>query len=474
MINQSGEILLKAVNSLLQITKIHLDNNELLLEAARKFIRLFKKIGNGSSEISIQLSEGRFYFQESKLLMRPANAAIFNRMLRFFEDRGIFGFHFQSDLEAVATQNVILFFRLADQSGAQKDPAVWLTEMLLKHDLNWVSVYQTPLSALNNIASDLDEPDQKKAAVRKLYANALNLTQDVARKLSANQSTGMRQSVRLVQKMVDIILEDEALFLGVSTIRVYDDYTYTHSLNVAIMAMCLGKKIGLNHKMLERLGLCGLFHDLGKVEIPKQVLNKGGALSEEEFAILKTHSMHSARLILRLKAKTDRKNKILVPPFEHHMGYDNSGYPAVSTGPQLSLFGRILAIVDVYDAITSPRIYRKEALSPDKALGKLVELSGNQLDPILVKVFINMLGKYPIGTLVKLDNGEIGLVTQPSPNLRAKPIVQILVPDGFKKYRKGAVLDLSECNRATGSFHRYIASTLHPSSVGIQAAEYML
>jgi len=184
--------------------------------------------------------------------------------------------------------------------------------------------------------------------------------------------------------------------------------------------------------------------------------------------------MHSARLILRLKAKMDRKFKILVPPFEHHMGYDNSGYPEVSTGPRISLFGRILTIVDVYDAITSPRIYRKEALSPDKALGKLLELSGTQLDPILVKVFVHMLGKYPTGTLVKLDNGEMGLVIQPSKTVRTRPMVQLLVQEEANRYRKGQIVDLSMSHNESGRFCYNIIATRHPSSIGIQAAEYIL
>jgi HD-GYP domain-containing protein (c-di-GMP phosphodiesterase class II) len=474
MINLSGETLLKAINSLTQIAKIHQDNNDLLLGAIQKFIHLLKKIGADSPDISIQLSDGRLYFQEQKLTLRPANASLFNRTVRFFEDRNIFGFHFQSDLENVPAQKIVQFFRWADQALTHEEPSGWLTEKLLEQDIHWVSVYQTPLSQFKDNATEIDESARKQATVRKLYANVLSTTKDIALKLSANQVTGMRNSVRLVQKMVDIILEDETLFLGVSTIRVYDDYTYAHSLNVSILAMCLGKQIGLNHVMLERLGLCGLFHDLGKVEIPKELLNKGGALSDKEYAILKTHSMHSARLILRLKAKMDRKNKILVPPFEHHMGYDNSGYPEVSTGPKISLFGRILSIVDVYDAITSPRIYRKEALSPDKALDRIRELSGTQLDPILVKVFINMLGKYPTGTLVKLDSGEMGLVIQPARISRTRPIVQLLVRDDRKQYHKGPIIDLSKSHYENGRFHHNITATLHPSTIGIQAAEYIL
>lgn len=471
IINRSGEALLKAIYSLLQITKIHQDNNDLLLDAVSKFVRLIKKLDDDHTGLDLLLSEGRFYYQSTKLALRPANAKLFNNLVRFFEEREIFGIHFQPDRVGGTVQTIVSFFRFLDRATVHEQPSAWLTEKIFEHGLKWVSVYQSPLSDPDE---DPGEDAKKKAVVRKSYARVLGSIKDVARKLSANQSAGMRNSVRLVQKMVDIISADETFFLGISTIRLYDDYTYTHSVNVAILAMCLGKSIGLSHISLERLGLCGLFHDLGKVEIPIEILNKRGELREEEYNLLKTHTMHSARLILRLKAKCDRKNKILVPPFEHHMGYDNSGYPQARTGNRTSLFGRILTITDVYDAITSPRIYRKELLSPDKAIQKMMSGSGTHFDPILLKVFAEMMGVYPTGTLLKLVDGQFGIVIKRSRRDRARPIVQILEPNSGNEFRKGPILDLSKRNRQTGQFQHTIAESLHPSALGIQAAEFIL
>jgi HD-GYP domain-containing protein (c-di-GMP phosphodiesterase class II) len=394
-------------------------------------------------------------------------------MVPFFEMRGIFGLHFITNPNDLVPQKIVLFFRLINQATQQDNPFEWLADMMIKHEILWVYLSKTPLSRLDDELTS-DTLSLKKKMVRKSYANALDSIKETARKLSSNKEVGARNSVRMVQKMVDLIMEDDVLFMGASTIRVFDDYTYAHSLNVAILAMCLGKRIGLSHILLERLGLCGLYHDLGKVEIPKEVLNKKGALSEAERALLNTHSMHSARLILRLKAENTRKNKILVPPFEHHMGYDNSGYPQTATGPKISLFGRILTIVDVYDAITSARTYRQNVLSPDRALKKMLAQSGTQFDPILLKIFINMLGKYPIGTLLKLDNGEIGLVKKPSNEMLTRPIVQLLVSEADQKYRKGAVLDLAERNEETGQYSCNILETIHPEAIGIQPAEFFL
>ena len=473
-INQAGEALLKAVSSLAQITKIHMDNNALVQDATGKFMRLIKKIGREDASVSLQLADGRFYYQEQKLHQRPSNAKLFNRMVRFFEERGIFGLQIAPNLDSVGSGEIIAFFRLFDRAGGQTAPSEWLSDQLLAQGIHWVTLITTPYTPLEHDVLSGDDESGNSAEVRKSYAALLGSVKEVAEKLSANQAVSMRHSVRLVQKMVDLILQDETLFLGISTIRIYDDYTYAHSLNVAILAMCLGKRIGLSHTLLERLGLCGLFHDLGKVEIPKQLLNKKDELSEEEYALLQTHSMHSARLILRLKAQSDRKSKILVPPFEHHMGYDHSGYPQAAMGPKISLFGRILTIVDVYDAITSPRIYRKKAMSPDRAITYMLTQSGTHFDPILLKVFIGMMGTYPTGTLLKFNNGEMGIVVKASPHNRARPVVQLIDSGEGRTYRKGNLVDLSMKDATTGRYCLDIAQSLHPAEIGVQAAAYLL
>ena len=404
-----GEQLIKAFSGLIQIARVHMDNNPLLMDAAQKFISILKDAARKEEGVSIILSDGRFYFQNSKLNARPENRTIINRMLQYLEKRQIFNLYFHSDLEHISADSVLSFARLIDQADRDKAPAEWLNDHLTSLMISWVEINQNVLdpsqesNQQSEVVTSPGELTDKKKQARKNYAQVYGSIKEVSRKLSSNQNVGVRNAVRLVQKMVDIVTEDDSFLTILGTIRVYDDYTYIHSVNVAILSMCLGKQIGLDHVRLERLGLCGLLHDLGKLEIPKFVLNKRGRLEEKEFDIIKAHSVHSVRLILKLKASRDRKVKLLMAPFEHHMGYNRSGYPKVDVDHGISLFGRILTIADVYDAITSSRIYRSKILSPDKALGYMLEQSGTSFDPVLLKVFINMLGAYPVGTFVKLD-----------------------------------------------------------------------
>jgi HD-GYP domain-containing protein (c-di-GMP phosphodiesterase class II) len=478
-ITQTGEALIKAIGGLTQIARMHSDNNALLVDAVNKLIGLITRAGQKEDNVTIVQSDGRFYFQGKKLYVRPENKRILNRMMQYLEKRSIFSLHFKSDLKDVSGNEAITFARLIDQADQHAEPTEWLKARFGENGIKWVDINGKAVDQPDDSAPRADdEPDElalKRVQARKQYSQVLGSVKEVSRKLSSNQNVGMRNSVRLVQKMVDIITEDESLFSILSTVRVYDDYTYVHSLNVAILSMCLGKQIGLDHMMLERLGLCGLFHDLGKVEIPRAILNKRGRLDEAEFAEIKTHPVHSARLILKLKARRDRKVKILMAPFEHHMGYNRSGYPQTRDDRSVSLFGRILTIADVYDAITSPRIYRAQTLSPDRALGYMLEQSGTSFDPILLKVFINILGAYPVGTLVKLDTGEMGIVVGRSKGKDGtRPIVQLLIPDAEKKFKKGALVDLSNQPIGSDTKHRNIIESMHPSDMGIQAAEFLM
>ena len=165
----------------------------------------------------------------------------------------------------------------------------------------------------------------------------------------------------------------------------------------------------------------------------------------------------------------------MLAPFEHHLKYDLSGYPQTNRSKPLSLFGRILAIADVYDAVTSPRIYRKTPLSQDKALTWMAERSGSDFDPILIKVFINIMGLYPPGTLVKLDSGEIGLVKSCDDDAPLdRPRIVLLQSNSDGEYLRADEINLHSAKDSNGQFSRSIIRGYNPCDYGIQPAQYIM
>ena len=463
-----GEKTLGAFHKLVQTAKIHENNNQLLIKCIKDFSGVLRSWWTDNDDLTIKLSHGRFLIQDEKLYFQRENVKLIKEMYHFFESRKLLGLRFHSDLKDYSFENILRFARLVNVAGEKDDPLAWIVEGLEKGAFPWVEILQLPRTKAH------EQDFESKDMARKTYAYALTSVKEVAQKINSQRRAGVRKLKRIVQNMVDILSEDESVMLGISTMRAYDDYTYTHSVNVAILSLCLGKRIGLSRISLSHLAICGLVHDLGKLDIPKEILNKPGKLTDQEFKEMEKHPIKSVSQIMRMHAPEDLKAKILLPPFEHHLKYDLSGYPRVQNKKSVSLFGRILAIADVFDALTSPRIYRPIAYSPDRVLATMLKGSGKDFDPILLKVFINMLGVYPVGTLLKLDTGELGLVVDCQKNGDlTRPRIVLLVRDGGK-FKKGKCVQLSAKHPETGHFKRNIVKSFHPSSFGLQPADFIL
>ena len=466
-----GEFL-RSFFSLLQAIRINDDNNKLVVDAVDKFNKNLALSLEGDS-LSLKVSKGLLFIGEEKLPYSKQSKNLIDNMVQYLDARKVEGLRFYNHIQHALPGDLLVFMRTMDAAGQEKDPVAWMNAKLDLANLTWVEIlHKMPKPGEEEEATEID-PDRAEQA-RKDYTYVLASFKEIAEQVSSKQRIGVRKTVRAVQDMVKHLVDDDAVFSAISTLRVFDDYTFTHSVNVAILSMCLGKRLNLSRRSLERLGLCALFHDLGKIEVPHEVLNKSGKLNDSEFRLLEEHSLNSTRLIVKLRASRDRKTKILLPPFEHHLKYNLSGYPYANWKRPLSLFGRIVTIADVYDAITSQRVYRKSAMSPDRALGFMLEGAGRDFDPILIKVFINMLGVYPVGTLLRLDNGALALVISLSPQKGEKrPLVCLMEQDADGMYQKGETIDLAERDSQTGGYTRKIIETYHPSTFGIQPVQHI-
>jgi HD-GYP domain-containing protein (c-di-GMP phosphodiesterase class II) len=461
------EGLFHSLYRMIQAIRIHQDNNQLVKMCLTDFQGMVSRL-NFLEPITVQVSEGRFFVQGEKIQYRKELVKLINGMLHFFQRRGLDGLRLYPSVKEVSLEDLLAFMRLLVQSEEKEDPVGWLLSETGDDRFSWVTTLKGTKLKRDNVG-DLREK------AKSTYFHAMNSVKDVAQRISYQGYAGVRKSKRMVQNMLDCLAEDEALFLCLSTIKDYDDYTYTHSVNVAILSLCLGNRIGLSRGSLEHLGICGLFHDLGKVEVPREILTKPGRLTENEWTEMRKHPMASVRQILKLRASHDVKSKILLAPFEHHVKFDLSGYPQLDLKKDVSLFGRILQIADVYDAITSPRAYRSYSMSPDQALSHMMEGAGKDFDPILFKVFAIMMGTYPVGSLLELDTGELGLVVDyPMETGGNYPRIMLMEKDENGKAKRGNLVSLSEKIAETGAPRRKIVRSLNPSLYGVQPACFIL
>lgn len=244
----------------------------------------------------------------------------------------------------------------------------------------------------------------RKAALRNLMDGIYYLN-DVSKSFKIRKSINLATARKLVRKFHELISEDKNYLLALTTIKNIGSYTLNHSVNVAILSITMGIALGLNRKDLLELGVAALFHDLGKIDIPDSILNKPDSLSREEFEEIKKHPLHSAERIMIGKGIDEIPIFAVRGILEHHRDFTGGGYPELDR-ESISLFGRIIRIVDTYDAMTTPRVYQNPLL-PREAIEKISE--SNKFDKELVRVFMQLIGVYPPGTPVLLKNGMQGV-----------------------------------------------------------------
>ena len=458
--------------SLSQTAKIHSETHTLVIEGIEKFTESINKCMEDDS-LTFKISNDQLFVDDEKLAYSRTTKNLFDNIIRYCDTRDLDGIRLLDTVKQASSEKILTFMRLLDISGQQPEPLAWLKDNLAAEDIEWAEL-------IKKTERPQDEEYTKSKAERRErakrdYTYAKASIEEVAQKIKdGKEEVGVRKTVRVVQDMVTNLIEDDEVYSAISTLRIADDYTYTHSVNVAMLSMCIGRRINLTRRNLVNLGMCALFHDLGKIEIPNKVLHKKEKLSERELKLIQEHSLNSSRLMLKLKASPDSKARLLVPMFEHHLKYDLSGYPYANWKKPLTLFGKIISIADKYDTLTSSRAYRKSVLSPDRALGYMFERAGRDYDPVLIKVFINIMGVYPVGTLMQLDKGELALVvSSPSRDFSKRPLVCILEKGDDGSYTKKEIINLDERDPDTGNYIREIVETYHPAQLGIQPVQHI-
>jgi len=472
-----AEQLLQALQTLTSTVKIYHASNQMVVNSIQQLVKSAQTLLTGNDWVVVHLENGRFFINDEKLLRRKGAATILDNYYTYLSDRGIPGFRIVPAIANASPEELTGFVRLLNSCTGQPDPTEWLEMQLLEAGISWISVLQVD----DNIQSRKERPPQEELETpgrrypRKIYAYTLRALREAAERIGEGQRFGMRKIGRMVQTMVEEISSTDSRLLVMSTLRDHSDLLYIHSVNVTILAILLGHEMGISKDRLERLGTCALFHDLGKLRISAAVLAREGVLSDAEFAIIQQHSLDSARLILeRMVAPVSRKAAIMIPAFEHHLKVDLTGYPALGWQKHPSLFGRIIAVADAYDALTSARVYRRKPMSGDRALGLMRVGGGTAFDPLVLRLFTRMLGVYPVGTMLELAGGETVLVSSaPLGEDHTRPRAVVLSGDGAGGYHRGEEIDLAQRDD-TGAYRYQVVASAHPSINKIQPAQLLI
>ena len=461
---------IKVLYTLIYTARIHKDNNKLVKDCLINFKGILDKMTK-EVDLKIQIWRERFHFGGEKLRPGRDTLNINNEMINYFASRGIGGFYFLKTSQQATFKDLMILIRLLDVSIKHENTITWFNSKFEDYGLSWVQVLKKQEEDRQDSENGSGMERQKRA--KNAYILALDTVKKVADK-AAKGIAGVLKARRVAQTIVDLIHEDRSLILGLATIQEYDDYTYAHSVNVSLLATCLGKQIGLPKVLLEHLSVCGLFHDLGKVEVPKDIILKRGKLSDKEWKNIQRHPLLGVKKILRLNAYKELRSKIILGPFEHHLNPDMTGYPKTHFMKRLSLSGRILRIVDVYEALTADRRYRQRSFTPNEALRKMWSEGEKNFDVILLKNFIQMMGVFPIGSTVELSNGKFAMVMDYPDGPQALPNVMFIEKDKNGGMSQGQVIKLMNKPQKYGAPEIKIVRSVIPSSIGVSVAGFFL
>jgi len=270
------------------------------------------------------------------------------------------------------------------------------------------------------------------ATIKRLYNDAVSAAGDVWESAQSEGRPDPTVSRTMIDGLAQAVAQNRRALLALTTLKNYDNYTFTHMVNVSILTMGQARGLGIDGPLLREFGLAALMHDIGKVKTPIEILNKPDKLTDEEFAIMKRHVVDGAEI---LRATPDVPALAPVVAFEHHLRTDGSGYPGGVARPSLNIGTMLCSIADVYDAMRSQRSYQ-QAFPTDRILAVLKRNDGKQFDQHLVRRFVQLIGIYPTGTLVRLNTGEAAVVLNAYAPDPYRPQVRILIG------RDGKRLDL--------------------------------
>jgi len=458
----SGKDIINQFTVIIRTAYIHDTLNIAVISAMDKFIALIAPFLDTGEDVTLELRGEFFYLNDKRVRYSLEFLPNFDFLSREFRQRELGSVIFR---EGITHEDIGIFLKAFIKSASSETKFETFEDIM-------AGVESIRVGKLKKIAVAGGEKVNVRRAVKKTYFNAVSHTRAVMSKLKAGEEISMKKTKRVVESMVDMILDEEQLLIGMTSIKDYDEYTYNHSVNVSILSISLGQRLGLSRKSLTELGIVSLFHDIGKIEVPKEILNKSTSFTEQEWDLVKKHPFWGVRALLRLKQVDYTSIRSAITAFEHHMYCDLSGYPKIRESIDLDFYSKIVTVADNYDGMTSSRVYSRIPMPPDKALSLMMEKSGSQLDPTLFKFFTNMMGVFPIGALVMLDTRELGLVYQSSTMFLNRPKVLVIINSKEEKV-EGYVVDLTEKDPA-GRFVRSIVKTMDPNKYKINLADYLL
>jgi len=405
----------------------------------------------GFEDVTINIYKGTLFVENQVF---PEESVTYRKLIEELLARGISAVTFLPTIsveDGAALVELLAEARVTDIEAAQ--------DFLDARQVRGVTVSET--STLEDTSND-ERNKEVRAKARENYDAGVGAMRDIETQAKLGRVLEVGPLQRVVESMLDNLLQDPAAVLGLTAIKGHDDYTLNHSINVCILAISLGDALGLDRDDMHSLGLAALLYDIGKVRIPEEVLLKSGPLTADEWAQVKRHSEEGADLLKRLQLAD---KMCMIVAYEHHQRHDLMGYPD-NTGAEQHLFSKIVAVCDAYDAMTTLRPFRRE-IRPDKALSVLMQGRNKAYDPAVTKALVAMLGIYPMGAVVTLNDHSTAVVYRVNNDDLLHPRVKLLSDAEGRWLESPEVLDLRLVDPTSGQPINWIIECIPAAEAGV-------
>jgi HD-GYP domain-containing protein (c-di-GMP phosphodiesterase class II) len=463
-LQDQGRRFLSGFYAALRALRFYPVDNEVVQQALAELQQVTSGLLEAEGVVDLQLVGNFFFLNEERLRVDLKNYSTFGSVAETLRRHHVGEIQLFRDLE-LREWAPFLNLLLRDSDG--DDPFVGFVESLEGTPVEHIRVREEP--------EHEEADDESVEGARHTYTRSVQTARELLTDMRLGRAVNVRRVKRAVQGIVDQVLNDEPSMMAMTHLREFDEYTFTHSVNVCILSVIIGQRLGLGRQDLYELGLAALLHDLGKMRIPEDVLNKPGKLSDEDWRLLKEHPADGLIMLFDVHGFMNLPFRQMLVAYEHHMKVDLTGYPSSRRPRDMGLFSRIVAVADGFDAATSVRSYQYRPAAPDDVLKGMLENKARGFDPVVVKALVTATGVYPVGTLVILDTFELAVVTKanPDPARLHQPEVKLLSDPMGIPLAEPEVTRLDQIDPTTGEPRRSIIRTADPKRYGIQVADFV-
>ncbi|UCE24697.1 MAG: HD domain-containing protein [Candidatus Zixiibacteriota bacterium] len=459
--------LLTAFFVLYKTARIIEESNATFQRQAASFLKHISRAAEDSGTVYIKSISGRYFVNQKMVRFDAEGPSGAAAVVSEWETLGIGGVRFAS---GISQEEIEQFFTFIAQVKPNSENLESLSEQLKTHRMSSVQLLSRLAEEENGPAVSEEVRKEFRRGARSTFFKAMSVVQEVIVNTKEDREINISKTKRVVHSLIDHITRDESSLIELTAIKDFDDYTYAHCTNVCVYALTLGVRLGLDRSRLSQLGMTALFHDIGKVKLPTDLIRKPEAYNENDWIQMQTHPLLGAKTILRNLKFDMHTARAARGALEHHVNKDFTGYPALRNQErQLNLFSKIISIVDTFDALTSGRIYLRRPIPPEDVLKKMHYQMNVKFDAFLLKIFNDVIGIYPAGTVVLLSTDEIGLVLTNNEKDKARPYVKIVGnKQGLLESPEWADLSLEE------NQHRSIVRRVDPERYGLDIKHFVL